>query len=89
MCTNRIKSVVKYSINRSINEKKIPFSVIISIKKSNTKVNGSRFWKLVYLDKLKKERTCRFFSDFNKEFRQSVKIVNPDVVIWTHPHFNH
>ena len=53
----------------SINEKKIHFSAIISIKKSNTKVNGSRFWKLVYLDEMKKKRTCRYFADFTKEFR--------------------
>jgi Ca2+/Na+ antiporter len=70
-------------------EKEIHFSDIISIKRSNTKVNGSRFWKLVYMDELKKKRTCRYFADFTKEFRQSVKKVNPDVIIWTHPHFNH
>ena len=78
-----------FYIIRGSDERVVPFTSIVSIKKSSTKVNGSRYWKLIYLDEFKTENKCRFFSDFNKEFHNSVKAVNPDVVIWTHPHFNH
>ncbi|MBT3801616.1 MAG: hypothetical protein HOG05_10745 [Bacteroidetes bacterium] len=70
-------------------EKAIHFSSIISIKRSRTKVNGGRFWILTYKEQSGKEHRCRFFSSFNKEFFSQVKNVNPDVIIWTHPFFNH
>ncbi|MFD2568779.1 MGDG synthase family glycosyltransferase [Pseudotenacibaculum haliotis] len=76
-------------IIRDKKEKAIPFTDIISIKRSATKVNGERFWKLRYKDGAK-ERTIRYFRlFFNKEFQEAVKEKNPEVVIWTHPHFNH
>ncbi len=76
-------------IIRGKKEKAIPFTDIISIKRSATKVNGERFWKLRYKDGAK-ERTIRYFRMFfNKEFQKIVKEKNPEVVIWTHPHFNH
>lgn len=79
-----------FYIIRDKKEKAIHFSQIISIKKSRSKVNGSRYWILRYkiegADKIKK---CRFFSSFDGEFHRAVRKVNPDVVIWTHPHFNH
>ena len=62
---------------------------VISIKRSRAKVNGSRYWILIYLDNLKDERKLRFDSDFNKPFFDAVKENNPEVVIWEHPFFNH
>lgn len=74
---------------RDKKEKVIPFTDIVSIKRSNTKVNGERFWKIRYKDE-GQERTVRYFRlFFNKEFHQAVRDQNPEVVIWTHPHFNH
>lgn len=69
-------------------EKVIPFQDIISIKRSRSKVNGSRYWILKYQSD--KVRTVRYFRDyFNKEFHSAVRTINPNVVIWTHPFFNH
>jgi hypothetical protein len=76
-------------IIRGKEEKVIPFTKINSIKRSAAKVNGERFWIIRYQDG-SKERKVRYFRLFyNKEFQQAVKDQNPDVVIWTHPHFNH
>lgn len=73
---------------RDKKEQVIPFTDIISIKRSKAKVNGERFWKLKYNDGTK-DRTMRFFKlFFNKEFHQLVRKANPKVVIWTHPHFH-
>ena len=78
-------------IIRDKKEKVIPFTSVISIKKSRTKVNGSRFWIVRYKDENdQKTRKFRYFrSFFNKEFLQLVRIANPKVVIWTHPFFAH
>ena len=78
-----------FYIMRGSKEKVVHFSKIISIKRSKTKVNSERFWILRYKDDLEKERTVWYFASFTKEFRESVQKVNPDVIIWTHPHFNH
>ena len=68
----------------------VPFTDIISIKRSRAKVNGSRAWILRYDDHLRKKRKIRFFNDFfNKKFHTAVRIANPKVVIWTHPFFAH
>lgn len=67
----------------------IPFSSIDSIKRSNTSVNGERYWVMRYKDG-GKLRKLRYFKQFyHKAFAKAVKDVNPAVVIWTHPHFNH
>ncbi len=76
-------------INRLKKDKAIPYEHIISIKRSAAKVNGGRYWILQYADETGKKRKIRFDASFTKEFRDSVKKVNPSVVIWTHPHFNH
>ena len=78
-------------IIRDKKETIVPFTDIISIKKSRAKVNGSRFWIMRYNDqKHLKTRKLRYFrSFFNKEFLQLVRIANPKVVIWTHPFFAH
>lgn len=74
---------------RDKKEKVIPFTDIISIKRSATKVNGERYWIIRYKD-ADRERSLRYFRLFwNKEFQQAVRDQNPGVVIWTHPHFNH
>lgn len=79
-----------FYIIRGSNEKAIHFSSIISIKKSSTKINGGRYWKMIYKDEFGSEHKCRYFFDFfYKEFHENVKKINPDVVIWTHPFFNH
>lgn len=75
---------------RSKKETVIPIKTIVSIKRSRSKVNGERFWKLTYTNAKGKETTIRYFrSMFNKDFHEKVRMANPDVVIWTHPHFNH
>lgn len=77
-------------IIRAQKEKEVPFTSIISIKRSAAKVNGSRYWILLYKDDLDKKRKLRYFRSFyNKEFQQAVRIANPKVIIWTHPHFAH
>lgn len=74
---------------RDKKENVIPFTDIISIKRSATKVNGERYWIIRYKD-VDRERSLRYFRLFwNKEFQQAVRDQNPSVVIWTHPHFNH
>jgi len=76
-------------IIRHKKEHVIPFTQINSIKRSSAKVNGERFWIIRYQDG-PKERKIRYFRlFFNKEFQQAVKDQNPEVVIWTNPHFNH
>lgn len=68
----------------------VSFKDIVSIKKSRTKINGSRPWILRYKNKYREEKKLRYFRMFfNKEFHQLVKKENPSVVIWTHPFFNH
>jgi len=75
---------------RDKKEKIIPFTSIISLKRSRAKVNGSRYWILLFEDDLRKKRKIRFFNDFyNKEFHNKLRIGNPKVVIWTHPFFAH
>lgn len=52
-----------------------------------------RYWKLTHTDNSKKEITRRYFTSntrfSNKEFNETVKATNPEVVIWNHPFFNH
>lgn len=68
----------------------VPLTEIVSIKRSRAKVNGSRFWILIYKDKQNQEKRIRYFRTFFvKDFHQKVKKENPAVVIWTHPFFNH
>ena len=77
-------------IIRDKKEKIVPFTSIISIKKSAARVNGSRFWIIRYEDDLRQKRKVRYFRDFyNKEFQNAARTANPKVVIWTHPHFAH
>lgn len=77
-------------IIRDKKETIIPFTSIISIKRSGMTVNGSRPWKIRYDDHIRKERKIWFFNDFfNKKFHNAVRIANPKVVIWTHPLFAH
>ena len=77
-------------IIRDKKETIVPFTDIISIKRSGMKVNGSRPWKIRYEDHIRKERKIWFFNDFfNKKFHNAVKIANPKVVIWTHHYFAH
>tara|TARA_R110001632_G_scaffold6324_4_gene25792 strand:- start:9006 stop:9506 length:501 start_codon:yes stop_codon:yes gene_type:complete len=81
---------VNLYIIRDKKETIVPFTSIISIKRSGMKVNGSRPWKIRYEDHIRKKRKIWFFNDFfNKEFHNAVRIGNPKVVIWTHPHFAH
>lgn len=76
-------------IKRGNIETTVALTNVISIKRSKAKVNGSRFWVLVYLNNLKEKKTLRFDSDFNKDFFETVKKNNPKVIILTHPFFNH
>lgn len=71
-------------------EKVIPFQRIISIKRSAAKINGSRYWILKYQLEEGKTKSLRYFRDFfNKEFHSAIREKYPEVIIWTHPHFNH
>ena len=79
---------VNLYIIRNRNEQIIPFTKINSIKRSAAKVNNERYWIIRYQDG-DREWKIRYFRLFhNKEFQQAVKKQNPDVVIWTHPHFH-
>lgn len=76
-------------ILRGKTESKVLLSNVVSIKRSRAKINGSRYWILIYLDEIKEERKLRFNSDFNKPFFDAVRENNSEVVIWEHPFFNH
>ena len=79
-----------FYIVRGNYEKEIPFTNIISLKKSSTKVNGERYWKLLYKDKDGEEHICRFFKMFGiKEFQNAIRAENKDIIIWDHPFFGH
>lgn len=68
----------------------VPFTDIVSIKRSRTKINGSRPWILRYKDKNNIEKKIRYFRMFFvKKFHQTVKSENPEIIIWEHPFFNH
>ena len=73
---------------KASHEKVIPFSNIISIKKSGAKINGHRFWKLNYKDTNNVKHTIRFFSSFNHDFHDLVRISNPEVIICNDPHYH-
>lgn len=75
-------------IQRGKEETNFSWSNIVSIKKSKTKINGQRFWILIYLDEQKMEKKLRFKSNFNKEFHNTVRQNNPNEIILTHPFFN-
>lgn len=76
-------------IKRGKDETRVPITNIISIKRSRAKINGCRYWILIYSDEIRQERTLRFDSDFNTPFFDAVSENNPKVVIWEHPFFNH
>ena len=70
----------------------VPFKSIVSIKKANTKVNGQRYYKILYKDEFNEEHIRRYMPSFfgeSKSFITAVKKANPDVVHWSHPFFNH
>lgn len=69
-------------IIHDIDEQIIPFTSIISIKRSRAKVNGERFWILLYKNENGDEKKCRFFNFFlYTQFLDAVKTKNPKVVI--------
>ncbi len=76
-------------IKRGNEEISVPLATIQSIKRSAAKVNGQRYWILIYLDEVKETQKLRFDSDFNTPFFDAVRKNNPEVVIWEHPFFNH
>lgn len=77
-------------IIRANKKRIIPLSTIKSIKKSRSKVNGSRFWILIYTNEMGEEKKIRYFMSFlYTDFNNKVKQANPAVIIWTHPFFNH
>lgn len=70
----------------------VPLSSIISIKKSSTKVNGSRYYKILYKDEFNEEHIRRYMPGIfgeSKNFIAAVQKANPDVIHWSHPFFNH
>lgn len=69
----------------------IPYESIVSIKKSGTKINGRRTWKLAHeSDKTKSFHFLegRFQQGNVKEMIAIAKRVNPEIAIWWHPFFN-
>lgn len=69
----------------------IPFQSIVSIKKSGTKINGRRTWKLTHnSDKIRSFHFLEgnFQHGSVKEMIGIATKVNPDIVIWWHPFFN-
>ncbi len=70
----------------------VPLKSIVSIKKSSTKVNGQRYYKINYIDDFNIEHTRRYFPAWfgeSNNFIAAVKKANPDVIHWSHPFFNH
>lgn len=79
-----------FYIIKGPNETVIPFLSIKSIKRSSAKVNGSRYWIMIYSDEAGYERKCRYFSSFtSKKFHKKVREANTNLVFWSHPFFNH
>lgn len=75
-------------------EKETPFVTILSIKRTSAKINGRRMWKLTFLNEEGKEKSFRFLEGnfqhgSTQELIKKVERVNPSVVIWQHPFFNH
>ena len=75
-------------------EKAVSFLTIVSIKRTAAKVNGRRMWKVTFLDDEEKEKGFRFLEGnfqhgSTKEFIKKVEMVNPEVVVWEHPFFDH
>lgn len=74
-------------------ERIIHFTDIVSIKKSATKINSRRYWKIRYKEGDGTEKTRRyyppFFDNTQKKFYMAVQQKNSKVVVWTHPFFNH
>lgn len=76
------------------NEKATAFTDIVSIKRSAMKLNGTRMWKVTFLNADQKEKKFWFLEGVfqhgsTQEFIKLVQAVNPSVVVWQHPHFNH
>lgn len=72
----------------------IPFKSIQSIKRSAVKINGTRMWKVTYRKRNGFKKKMMFLegifqSGSTKTLIKRVKSVNPNMVIWEHPHFNH
>jgi len=55
-----------FYIRRGKEEQIVSLTNIVSIKKSQTKINSERFCILIYLDEQKMEKKLRFNSYFNK-----------------------
>lgn len=74
-------------------EKIVPLRAVKSLKRSAAKVNGSRYWILIYEGDGSQEKKFRFFcgpfGSTIKKFISALKSQNSNVVVWTHPHFNH
>ena len=74
-------------------QKVTPFEKIVSIKRSRTKVNNVRLWKVDYLDKDGLAKKFRFKEGTfqhgsTKEMIKMAEAVNPEIVVWYHPYFN-
>ena len=82
-----------YRINGK-RERATSFSSIVSIKRSRIKVNNQRMWKVTYKDEVDQEKKFRFLEGLfqhgsTQEFIQNAQRVNPSIVVWQHPFFNH
>ncbi len=74
---------------RGKQETLIPFRAILSIKRSATKVNGSRYWVLKHGDATGKVRTIRYYGSYDaQDFINLALRENPDITFWAHPHFH-
>lgn len=71
-------------IIRGKEEEAVSFKKISKIRKTRTKINGRRMWKVIYEDETGIKRTRRFipiiFAPMSN-FCDGVKKTNPDVVI--------
>lgn len=74
-------------------QKITPFEKIVSIKRSRTKVNNVRLWKVDYLDEDGLAKKFRFKEGTfqhgsTKEMIKKAEAINPKIVVWYHPYFD-
>ncbi|MFT6209758.1 MAG: hypothetical protein ACJAYA_000496 [Bacteroidia bacterium] len=75
-------------------DKAVSFTRIESVTRSRMKLNGNRMWKVTYLDEAEQESKFWFLEGVfqygrTEEFIKAVQLVQPSVVVWTHPFLGH
>ncbi len=82
-----------FFITNGQRERVIPFAQIDSVKRSGRKYNNRKYWYIEYSDKDDQPKK-KYFLEGNfqhnsvKELIEAIKEVKPNLLVWTHPHFN-